>query len=171
MNDADFWKLIAEAKSSTGHTTDIPKWLVNYLSEQPVNEIKSFEEWMHEFSLRAYDARLWAAAGIMLGLCSDDKFDDFRGWLIAQGRDVYEAALNDPDSLAALDNHGTHGKPLLFQMLNAPTVAYREKIGNDLADLDVTYRTPILLNQDAWNGDPTKLSTILPKLHAKYCAT
>ena len=31
---------------------------------------------------------------------TDDDFTDFRGWLIAQGRDVYMAALKDADSLA-----------------------------------------------------------------------
>lgn len=32
--------------------------------------------------------------------CSDDGFIDFRAWLVGQGREVYLAALKDPDSLA-----------------------------------------------------------------------
>ncbi len=36
----------------------------------------------------------------MRGGCSDDGFDYFRGWLVAQGRTVWERALADPDSLA-----------------------------------------------------------------------
>ena len=34
------------------------------------------------------------------GGCSDDGFIDFRYGLISQGRDIYEAAVKDPDSLA-----------------------------------------------------------------------
>jgi hypothetical protein len=34
------------------------------------------------------------------GGCSDDGFDYFRGWLLAQGKDAFERALRDPDSLA-----------------------------------------------------------------------
>ena len=43
---------------------------------------------------------LGAAAYLMRGGYSDDGFDYFRGWLIAQGRSRRERALADPDSLA-----------------------------------------------------------------------
>src|SRR5689334_16046944 len=39
------------------------------------------------------------AAYITEGGCSDDNFTDFRYWLISMGRDVYESALTDPQSL------------------------------------------------------------------------
>ena len=35
--------------------------------------------------------------------CSDDSFSYFRSWLIVQGKDVYMAALADPDSLADVE--------------------------------------------------------------------
>lgn len=34
------------------------------------------------------------------GGCSDDGFEYFRGWLIAQGRSYFEAALADPERAA-----------------------------------------------------------------------
>ena len=50
---------------------------------------------------------MWDAAGIMKEYgCSDDGFIDFRAWLIAQGREVYFAALADPDSLADVVPYG-----------------------------------------------------------------
>ena len=39
-------------------------------------------------------------AFIVNGGASDDGFDYFRGWLIAQGREVFEGTLAKPDSLA-----------------------------------------------------------------------
>ncbi len=44
-----------------------------------------------------------AVTTIMMNGCSDDSFDYFRGWLIAQGKDVYHAALRDPDSLVDVE--------------------------------------------------------------------
>ncbi|MFF5497583.1 DUF4240 domain-containing protein [Streptomyces aquilus] len=38
----------------------------------------------------------------MNGGCSDDGFDYFRGWPIAQGREDFERATADPDALAEL---------------------------------------------------------------------
>ena len=56
---------------------------------------------LKEYASLAYQYGLWTAASVMeRGGCTDDGFIDFRGWLIAQGREVYMAALKDPDSLA-----------------------------------------------------------------------
>jgi hypothetical protein len=51
---------------------------------------------------RAYTWDLWGAAWVLLDGASDDAFDFFRCWLIGQGREVFEGALHDPDSLAEL---------------------------------------------------------------------
>ena len=37
------------------------------------------------------------------GGCSDDGFEYFRRWLVSRGRDIYAAALANPDSLANVD--------------------------------------------------------------------
>jgi hypothetical protein len=36
---------------------------------------------------------MWVAAYLMNGGCSDDGFDYFRGWLIAQGRTTLEQVV------------------------------------------------------------------------------
>jgi hypothetical protein len=38
----------------------------------------------------SYRTVLWAAACLINGGYSDDGFEYFRGWLIVQGRDVFE---------------------------------------------------------------------------------
>src|SRR5262249_4867117 len=50
----------------------------------------------------SYRNPLWAAAYLVNGGCSDDGFEYFRGWLIMQGRAVYERVVADPDALADL---------------------------------------------------------------------
>lgn len=52
----------------------------------------------------AFRYGLWDAAKIFrVDGCSDDSFSYFRSWLIVQGKDVYMAALADPDSLADVE--------------------------------------------------------------------
>jgi hypothetical protein len=57
------------------------------------------------FLQRSYLAKLWAAAYLINGGCSDDGFDYFRGWLLAQGKTVFFAAIANPDSLAEVLPH------------------------------------------------------------------
>lgn len=44
----------------------------------------------------------WQAAYLINGGCSDDGFEYFRGWLLTQGREVFERAVALPDTLADL---------------------------------------------------------------------
>ena len=48
----------------------------------------------------AYFWGLWGVAYLVNGGCSDDGFEYFRNWLVLQDRDVFEAAVRHPDSLA-----------------------------------------------------------------------
>jgi hypothetical protein len=80
----------------------------------------AFDKPLWELLARSYRADLWAAAYIINGGASDDGFDYFRGWLIAQGRSAYEAALAAPDSLAEL-----------------PAVVRAQQIGEDLWGEDI----------------------------------
>lgn len=50
----------------------------------------------------SYRSPLWAAAYLINGGCSDDGFDYFRGWLVLQGRAVFERVVVEPDELAGL---------------------------------------------------------------------
>jgi hypothetical protein len=61
-------------------------------------------EGYHELAFAdSYDWGLWGAACVINGGCSDDCFDYFRAYLISRGREVFEAAVADPDSLASVE--------------------------------------------------------------------
>ncbi|WP_236064785.1 DUF4240 domain-containing protein [Reticulibacter mediterranei] len=65
-----------------------------------LEELQSFAHIVDELCSESYRPLLWAAAYLMNGGCSDDGFEYFRGWLIAQGATVFSQAVNDPDTLA-----------------------------------------------------------------------
>ncbi|HEX6870285.1 MAG TPA: DUF4240 domain-containing protein [Micromonosporaceae bacterium] len=75
--------------------------LVELLSELPAAEIAEFDNLFEEMREQADRADLAnAAALIEHGFLGDDSFEDFRAGLVALGRETYERALADPDSLA-----------------------------------------------------------------------
>jgi hypothetical protein len=80
----------------------------------------------------SYRWDLWAAGYLINGGCSDDGFDYFRGWLITQGRQIWEAAIADPDSLAdvALDADASC-EAMAEDMLGAAMVAYGVVTGDE----------------------------------------
>ena len=73
------------------------KKLLSKLSE---DELVGFQEIVDYSMDQAYTWSLWGAAYLMMGGLSDDDFEYFRAGLILRGKEVYEGALAEPDSLA-----------------------------------------------------------------------
>lgn len=104
MDDETFWAIV-EAAREHGATWDDTfdgrvEGLRDELAKLSAEEILAFRDAFLVHSERAYTWELWAAAHVLGGGCSDDGFTDFRSWLISMGRQTYERALKDPDSLA-----------------------------------------------------------------------
>src|SRR5262245_61458867 len=98
-----FWQIIELAAQSAQHRDAHVKALRTALCELSLEEVISFEVAFRRYLNAAYTYDLWGAAYVINGGCSDDGFEYFRRWLVSRGRDVYEAALANPDSLAQLD--------------------------------------------------------------------
>lgn len=98
MNIDTFWALIEPGKNAIEPEIEIAKQLQ---SLEPA-ELEAYQAHFDQFKNQAYRWDLWGAAYMIGGGCSDDSFIDFRYGLIAKGREVYEKALQNPDSLADL---------------------------------------------------------------------
>ena len=114
MNKEQFWRIVDDVRSSADPRDQeaILFALQEQLRKLPSAEIMEWQEIFQFYDDAAYRDELWAASGAMGAHCSDDGFMDFRSWLISQGRDVYMAALRDPESLAEVD---TEGQSLNFE--------------------------------------------------------
>jgi len=169
MNGIEFWNLIDLARRSASNQ---PKWLVDHLGEMPVEQIVEFGRLLRAASIAAYDERLWAAAHAINGGCSDDSFSDFRNWLIAQGKQLYDRALADPDSLADV------GLPtseeifsLGFSVGAAAYQAYKAKTGLKDFSQKMGILPPSawqLKNKGIWESNNESLKRVVPRLYAKY---
>jgi hypothetical protein len=95
MTIDDYWDVIEAAHGD-------PARIRAALTKLPADEIYSWLEHQAALMVASYSWELWGAAYIANGGCSDDGFDYFRGWLMAQGRRAWERVLADPDALAEL---------------------------------------------------------------------
>lgn len=109
MNREQFWQLIEQARGAVPDSA--PVWeqgpalaarAAELLAERGPAEVLDAQRELQGLLAVSFRDSLWAAAYLLNGGCSDDAFDYFRGWLIAQGREAFESAVADPDSLAAL---------------------------------------------------------------------
>ena len=108
MSKSDFWELIAGAKKECGQNMGSSiNWLTSQLIARGPQQTQDFHDILNGYLNLSYQYGLWTAASLMCeNGCSDDGFIDFRAWLIAQGREVYLAALADPDSLTDVEAYG-----------------------------------------------------------------
>ncbi|HEX2623106.1 MAG TPA: DUF4240 domain-containing protein, partial [Phototrophicaceae bacterium] len=104
MDERKFWNIIKSVheRGDAWNMRLLGGALVDTLIEQPESEILAFDRIFDTLMDGAYQANLWDAADMIVCGCSDDGFIDFRTWLIAQGQNVYEDALKNPDSLSAV---------------------------------------------------------------------
>jgi Protein of unknown function (DUF4240) len=101
MDQELFWRIITKACGSSVYETE--EWAENLESALIGLKPEEIIEWNQIFdrlAASAYRIDLWGAAYIINGGASDDGFYYFRCWLIGMGREVYEAAIANPDSLA-----------------------------------------------------------------------
>jgi hypothetical protein len=107
MNIDTFWQMIDETRAASSGDPDKQTILLEErLTHEPLDEIIAFERIWLRLDSEAFRADLWDAAYVIGCGCSDDGFMDFRAWLVQQGKDIFEAALADPETLVNVVEHG-----------------------------------------------------------------
>jgi hypothetical protein len=177
MGIEDVWRVVEQARAglpATAEADEVAAAMVRLLSTWEPADIVAFEQPLWDLLTVSYRADLWAAAYIINCGASDDGFDYFRGWLVAQGRDTFERALADPDSLAAHpaviaavdDESGLECE----DVLSAASLAYEQVTGTDeLPDEGFVIEYPDL--DPDWDfdyDDVAEMQRRLPRLVALF---
>ncbi|MFC0029965.1 DUF4240 domain-containing protein [Micromonospora chaiyaphumensis] len=105
MSVDEFWNLVAKARESAADPSDaedVAERTLRLLTALPANRIADLAQPLWDLRTQSYGWGLWQAAYLINGGCSDDGFEYFRGWLLTQGRETFERAVADPDTLADL---------------------------------------------------------------------
>ncbi|MEW2287458.1 DUF4240 domain-containing protein [Streptomyces sp. NPDC047841] len=174
MNEQRFWQLIAAARAQARDPDDageVAGRATALLATRPAEEIVAAQQVLWDLMAGSYTTPLWAAAYVINGGCSDDGFDYFRGWLIAQGREVFDRVVADPDALAevpvvrasAADGIDLDCEEALGIAWNAHLVATGTRLPGDA--FTIRYPEP----DPAWDfdfGDRGEMTRRLPRLAA-----
>ena len=128
MTKEGFWNLIDSVNALVPHEEHaaVLRETERMLRERSPEEILDWHLIMKEYHNAAYRNDLWAASAALGAHYSDDGFMDFRSWLISCGRQIYMAAMENPDSLAAVR---AAGEDLNFESYGyAASIAYAQKM-------------------------------------------
>lgn len=133
MTEERFWALLETSKERGEDIEEQIEWLIAHLSRKSVKDIVMFESIFNQYYYRSYTSDLWAAAYIVMGGCSDDCFDYFRAWLLYLGKELYEAAIENPETLLPYFKILKEQEeiPQLEELLYIASSAYEEKTGLD----------------------------------------
>lgn len=127
----DFWEIVERGSRSDESQHEAAHRITDRLVELDEDSVLQWGLIYERYHELADQGKLWGAANIMDdGFCSDDGFHYFRGWLIAQGRDTYHMALQDPDSLASLPEQDE----VRFELVNYAAVHAYESFSDDNDD-------------------------------------
>ncbi|MBI4747308.1 MAG: DUF4240 domain-containing protein [Acidobacteria bacterium] len=162
-----FWQLINTVRTEARNDeTQFESILIPHLEKLELTDLVEFDYHLRELVAQAYLNQLWGAAYIINGGASGDGFYYFRSWLVMQGKEVYEKALTDPDSLVEVCdqiNSDAEAEEVLYAAVNV----YREKTDEDFESMidpgDIG---------EVWPTDPDwkeeDLPQLFPRLSARY---
>jgi hypothetical protein len=158
-----FWNIVEKVhRDSRGDMDKKCELLEAELRRLTLDELRSFRRHFDECEDRAYTWELWAAAYIIGGGCSDDAFLDFRATLISMGRQTFESALADPQSLADIDYDAETAHYEGYQYVPAT-------VEEELGDGETSPRySPAPAEPSGKTWDEDKVAAHYPKLAEKY---
>jgi hypothetical protein len=165
MDEQAFWYIIA---GSMEGTADIDAQLVKLkqmLENMTDQDLIAFQEMLDHMMAQAYTWDLFGAAYIVLGGCSDESFEHFRAGLIMRGKEVYEAGVIEPDSLA--DAGETFECP---DLLVLACEVYEERNGDGaIYDRFREDNPPMLSGDSIDEHDEHYMRREYPRLWDMYC--
>jgi len=161
-----FWDLIEASRRQSSNCDDQADLLVKLLAERTPDEIIAFDEQLFRRRLESFRWDLWAVAYVIHGGCSNDCFDYFRGWLIAQGRQYFEAALAQAERAA--DRVTTGWSAQCEGILYVAYQAYEQRTGHELP-MPAVSQADILTGQPVGHRwDETELPRLYPELWRRF---
>lgn len=164
MSEDVFWDLIqASIDEADGDVDRQVKAMEQHLSLLPLQDVIAFQNRYRYFRGLAYTWELWGAIYIINGGCGDDEFCYFRDWLIAQGSNVYENALENPEWLVNLEINGQEAEA--ESMAYAAAVVFENRTGKELP---AEYAENHRVSGMEWKEEGDDLARRFPNLWKKY---
>lgn len=166
MNELEFWRIIE--LSGSPDSTDPDEQcarITELLSSKSVSEIVAFHNIHDQILVRSYTWGLIESCYIITHYVSDDVFQDFRNWIILNGKERFEKTLKNPDYLATFINVDDPVEEITGEaLLYVCEEAYSGEV-EELEEQYESYEEPTL--EDNWPPF-SELEEKYPKLVSKY---
>lgn len=167
MGEAEFWIIIENANNqSNGDEEETRELIKGQLRLLNVEQIVSLYITYYKLIKHSRSYDLWAAGYLLRNSCSNDGFFEFQEWLIAQGKQIFYKALENPEILA---NIRVEDLWYSFDLPGCFNDVYEEKTGKDIYHISI----PVSLDDEDWKGEKwfdwheKRLQIKYPKLAAK----
>lgn len=133
MDEDRFWHIIEIAKRDSEDLDDLVQNITKHIKNLPLEDVIGFNLQEEKLRFDSYTSEMWCAGYILNGGCSDDSFEYFRCWIIAQGRDLFYKAKENPDTLYELYDSEIEYYDFEDLMYVASEV-FEERTGKDIID-------------------------------------
>ncbi len=165
MEEEIFWKIIQTTKdNSKGDFEKQQEVLAKELRKLTPDEIILYGNRFRYFRGIANTWELWGAIYIIHGGCGDDSFNDFREWVIGQGKDYYYKTINSPETLIDLDADVIN--EIDWEGLGyVYSTVFKELTGHEMV---YTFREKHETSGQEWDEENDDLKNMYPKLFEKY---
>lgn len=167
MDKQQFWNIIAQSRhSKDADPEECQPRLIELLEELSADEIVQWNHLFDQLAKDAYTCDQLAACNLINGGASDDGFYYYRCWLIGMGREVYENALADPDSLADVLSGDDEAWAEIYATAHR---AWMNVTGNpDTAPYPARSETTDMKGEEWDIDDPDQVAARMPRLAKKY---
>ncbi|KAF4407244.1 MULTISPECIES: DUF4240 domain-containing protein [Streptomyces] len=170
MDETEFWAIVDSSREAAdGDPEEQTDALVDRLVMLDPDSVLDFARHFEARLARSYRWELWGAAWVLLDGASDDAFDNFRCWLIGQGRRVFEGALHEPDDLAELlEDFDEETDGDAEDLGYAAYEAYEQLTGLELPDLGIAAQPDEPAGTPLDFEDPKALAERFPALTERF---
>ena len=165
MDEDQFWKIIQTAKDNANEDYEQQQEeLADELRKLTPDDIILFGNRFRYFRGQANTWELWGAIYIIHGGCGDDSFNDFREWVIGQGRDFYYRTINNPETLVDVDTDKI--EDVEWEGLGyVPATVFEELTRQEMP---YPYQEKQETTGNEWEEEGDDLKQMFPRLAAKY---
>lgn len=165
MDEDQFCIIIQTTKDHAGGDFEKQQEeLAKELRKLSLDDIILFGNRFRYFRGQANTWELWGAIYIIHGGCGDDSFNDFREWVIGQGKDFYYKTTKDPESLVEFDTD-TMDEIEWEGLGYVPSTVFEEITGQEMP---YPFQEQIDTTGNEWAEESDDLKNMFPKLAAKF---
>jgi hypothetical protein len=174
MRTDDFWAVISRATADRpASPAEVAKRAAADLATRDPEEIVAWGRHLDKVMVASGTEDLWAAAYLIHGGCTEEGFDNFRGWLVAHGREAVARSVKSPDDLAGMPAvRAAAENGAVFEaeeVLSIAAEAYRQATGSELPAGETPVTRPDAA--DLWDFDnEEEMQRRLPRLSALFLA-